>query len=258
VVGFVIFILFHSVGISFQSNNRCKTAGLSRSAKRKKKVRVAFGADPGDLNMMRHYPRRCQLIVAHGPEIKTMPAVPIPPQGFWNFLAIMDEFRAAWPKRWRYARDSFFRVATEIVFHDMHAAADDIADAAAPPGMYGGNNASVRGIEQYCLAIGCLDRDAEAGQAGYQSVAGWRRIVNRPLCCEMIPVNDNNVGLVDLPEKNRHVAADGFGYGLPILAHAYRIIAHQRIHVQPRKLPPAESAPAGKNAVPDVGESIQR
>lgn len=141
------------------------TTGVVNGPPVGKKCIVALGAEAGGIDVLRADARMYQLLTADGPEIKMVGTglEVVHPCG--EFLAIVDEFRAAGSQGGADHRADGLGCDT-VLLHTGDGLADDTQHTAAPTAVDGGHHLRLRCPEQHRLAIGLLDEQAGARQGG--------------------------------------------------------------------------------------------
>jgi len=135
-------------------------------------IRIADGASSRHFDVRVVQTRIEQLISTDLPEVKVLRSTLIGPESRIEFLFVVYELGAAWPKRRANSRQYAFRSAFVFVLKEAHHLPQYILYASAPAAMDIGYDFLDRVNQKDCLTVSHLDKQTYPRHLSYQRIAG--------------------------------------------------------------------------------------
>ncbi len=168
------------------------------------------------------------MVCAESPKVEMIPGIFVAPELLRNFILIMDELCATWSQGRAYSCQQMMGAAGKIIHHVLDGFLNNIQNAALPAGMDIGDDLSNRIIQEYGLAIRCLNQQELSGYIGdhgipLKQISG---IAHRPR------MNAENMSAVDLMDFNQLPTPQTINNGSSIAPDGFGCIAHMHAHVK--------------------------
>jgi hypothetical protein len=135
-----------------------------------KEMRVAPGAEPGQVDIFVSDTGLGQLIPTGLPEIEMEGRMPVFPKRFGQLIPKVDKFGTTWPQGWTDATHQILHSAMEVGGHAPDGLPDDVLYAAPPSGMNIGHHPFHRIDHEHRLTVRHENHQGSAFEVRHQGV----------------------------------------------------------------------------------------